>query len=110
MARELNGRRKRGVGLNKNLARCFAATRPSGDLSEQLKSPLTGAEIGKMQCQVGVDDSDQGHVREMQAFGDHLRTDEDVDLAGAKISKGVAISFLTGHGIGVHPAHVCFWK
>jgi len=108
--RELNGWTERCVGLNKNVARCFAATRPSGDLREQLKRAFAGAEVGKMEGKIGIDDPDQSHVREMKTFGDHLRTNQDVDLAGAKISQSFAVSFFSSHRIGVHPAHVRFGK
>ena len=58
-----------------------------------------------MQREVGVDNSDQRHVREVEALGDHLGADEDVDLAGAKSLERFAIRILARHRIGVHPAH-----
>ena len=84
--RKLNRWRKRRVGLHKDFARRFTAACAPGNLSEQLESALSRAEIGQMQGEIGVDDSDQRHVRKMETFRDHLRADENVDLAGAKIS------------------------
>src|SRR5581483_6505635 len=46
----------------------------------------------------------------MQSFRYHLCPDQDVDFARAKIAQGLAIRFLAGHGVGVHPAHVRFWE
>ena len=55
-----------------------------------------------MQRQVGVDDADQRHVREMQSLGDHLRADEDVDLAGAEIAEDAPVIVLALQDVGVH--------
>src|SRR5438874_3573967 len=41
----------------------------------------------------------------MQAFRDHLGTDQNVDLAGPKCAERFAISLLACHRIGVHPFH-----
>ena len=83
--RELNRRTERRVSLHKNFARRFAASRATGHLREKLKRSFARAEIGQMQREIGVDDSDERHVWKMQTFRDHLRADEDVDLAGAEI-------------------------
>jgi len=63
---------------------CSAATSATGDLRQKLKGALTRAKIREVQREISVDDSDQGHVREVQAFRDHLGADEKVDLARAK--------------------------
>ena len=84
--RKLNRGTERRVRLHENLARCLAASGASGDLCEKLESTFAGAEIRQMEGEIGVDDSDQCHVREMQAFRDHLCADENIDFAGAKIS------------------------
>src|SRR5437667_12820144 len=86
VSRKLNRRTKRRVGLHENFARRFAATGAFGDLREKLEGPFPCAKIGEMQREIGVDDSDEGHVWEMQTFGDHLCAHQDVDLAGAKVS------------------------
>src|SRR6266850_6638529 len=76
MPRKLDRRTKRGVGLHKHFSQRLAAASTSRDLSEQLKSPFARAEIGKMQRQIRVDDSDQRHVWKMKTFRDHLRSDQ----------------------------------
>src|SRR5881396_16834 len=80
VARKLNRGAERRVSLHENLTKCLAAASASGHLCEKLESAFAGAEIGEMQGEIGVDDSDQRHVREMQTFSDHLCTNEDVDL------------------------------
>src|SRR5258708_39787756 len=77
MPRKLNRWAKRRVGLHENFARCFPATRTSGDLREQLKRAFTSAEIRQMQCEIRVDDSNQGDIRKMQAFRDQPRAETD---------------------------------
>jgi len=57
-----------------------------GDLGQELKRAFPCAEIREVQREIGIDDSDQRHVRKMQAFRDHLSADENIDLAGAKVS------------------------
>ena len=91
MARELDRRRKGRVGLDKNFARRFAASGPAGDLSEKLEGPFARAEIGQVQREIGVDDPDKSDVRKVQTFRDHLRADEDVDLARAESVERVAV-------------------
>src|SRR5438270_13915904 len=84
--RKLNRRTNRRVSLHKNFARRFAAADAPGDLREKMERSFACSEIGQMQSQISVDDSDQRHVRKMQTFGDHLRAHQNVDLASAKIS------------------------
>jgi hypothetical protein len=91
--------------LHENFAGCLAAASATGDLCEKLESAFAGAEIGEMQREIGVDDTDKRYVWEMQTFRDHLCADENINLAGAKISERFAVRFLAGHRIGVHAAH-----
>ena len=101
-AGELNRRMKGGEGLDEHLAFDVAAARAPGHLRQQLEGPLARAEIRLMQREVGVDDAHQGDVGEMQALGDHLRADEDVDLADAEVAQDAAVILLPLQGIGVH--------
>src|SRR5216683_1294959 len=110
MPRKLNRWAKRRVGLYENFAGCFSATGASSHLSEQLKSAFTSAEIRQMQCEIGVDDSNQCDIRKMQTFRDHLRADEDVDFPGAKGEQCFAIRVFARHRIGVHPPNHCARK
>ena len=110
MSRELNGRTERRVGLNKNFTSGFAAPGATRDLSQQLERPFARPKIGHVQRQIGVDDSDQRDIRKMQSFRDHLRADEDVDLAGPERVQRFAIGILARHGIGIHPADDGRWK
>ena len=110
VARELNRRDERRERLHKHFARRLAAAGASGDLREKLERAFAGAEIGQMQREIGVDDADERDVRKMQTFRDHLRADENIDLAGAKIPQRFAIRFLARHRVGIHAAHHRFGK
>ena len=61
-----------------------------------------------MQREIGVDDADERDVREVQPFRDHLRADEDVDLAAAKGAERFAIGVLPRHRVGIHSPNDCF--
>ena len=97
MPRELNRGRKRSVGLHKNFPWGLTSPGASSHLCEKLKRPFASAEIGQMQRQVRIDNSDQRHVRKMQTFRDHLRADENVDFARAEIAQRFAVRFFARH-------------
>src|SRR5688572_22542371 len=82
-ARVLNRRMKRRERLHEDLALDIAPPRAPGDLRDQLKGPFARAKVGNVQRQVGVNNSDERHVRKVQALRNHLRADKDVDLADA---------------------------
>jgi len=60
--------------------------------------------------EISLDDSDERHVREMQAFGNHLCCDQDIDLTGAKTSQRFAIRFLSVMESGPCRRTVAFGK
>ena len=101
-ARILDRRMKRRERLHEHLALDIAAAGATGDLREQLEGALARAEIRLMQREVGVNDADERHVREMQALGNHLRADENVGLARAKIAEDFPVIVLALHRVGVH--------
>ena len=88
-------------GLHDNLAGHFTAARASGDLGEELEGAFASAEIGNVEGEVGVEDADKGDVGEMEALGDHLGADEQIDLLSFKGIEGIAQFVLAGHGVGI---------
>ena len=82
--RKLYRRMKRRERLHEHLALHISAPRPAGHLREQLKRPLSRAEIRLVQREVRIDDSDQRDIRKMQSLGDHLRAHQDIDFSDAK--------------------------
>src|SRR5438067_2412156 len=80
MPRELNRGRKRSVSLHKNFPWRLTPSSTSSHLCEKPKRPFASAEIGQMQRQIRINNSNQRHVRKMQTFRDHLCADENVDF------------------------------
>lgn len=76
-----------GEGLDDDSAGAFSATGASGDLGEELEGPFGGAEVGDVEGDVGGDDSYEGDVGKVEAFGDHLGTDEDIEFATSELGE-----------------------
>lgn len=110
VARELDAWVVWREGLNKDFALDFAAPSPSGNLGEELEGAFACAEVGHLESDIGIDDSDEGDPGEVEAFGDHLGADEDVDFTGAKGSKGFAERAFALHDVGVHAFDDGFWE
>ena len=75
------------VCLDQDLARAVRTTGAPGDLEDQLRHALARAKVGAEKPAVGVDDADERHEREVVAFRQHLRTDEDARLAALGLTE-----------------------
>src|SRR5581483_8839087 len=80
--------RRGSEGLHQHPPAPFAAAGAAGQLSDQRKGPLLGAEIGKPQRLVSVEHYSQRDLREFVALGHHLRTDEQTAARGAEAVEG----------------------
>src|SRR6187401_1764192 len=100
---KLDGRAEGRKRLHENFTRGVSPAGAAGNLREELKRPLARPEIRQMEREISVDNSDERDVRKVQAFGDHLRADQNIDLAAAKGAQSVAERVLPRHGIGIHP-------
>ena len=69
------------VGLDDRGPPPLASPGPADRLGEQLVGPLRRALVGQVQGDVGRDDADERHVRDVEALRDEARPDEDVELA-----------------------------
>ncbi|NOT27445.1 MAG: hypothetical protein HOP16_15245 [Acidobacteria bacterium] len=72
-------------GLDDGLARLLSSTSASRNLCQQLKGPLRGSKICEAQPHVRGNHPHERHAREIVTLGNHLRADDDVDLAGGKL-------------------------
>ena len=81
VARKLNGWAERRKCLHEHLAFDVASSGSTCHLSQELKGPFSRPKIGQVQAQIGVNNSDEGHAGKMQALGDHLSADKNVDRA-----------------------------
>ncbi len=70
--------------LDDRLAANLAAAGAAGDLRQQLERSLPCPEIRQAEADVGRDHADERHARKVMALGDHLRADEDVELASGE--------------------------
>ena len=89
VARKLNGWAERRKCLHEHLAFDVPSSRPTCDLSQELKGAFSRPKVGEMQAQIGVNNSDQGHAGKMKAFGDHLSANKNVDRAFFESLKGL---------------------
>src|SRR5205807_2014578 len=78
------------------------ATSSTGNLRQELESPLACAEIRLVQCHIGVNDPNQGYIREMKALRDHLRSEQHINLSNSKIAKNAPEIVFSFERIGVH--------
>ncbi len=96
---------RRAVGcecLDKNLAFDLAAARASCDLSEELKRALGSAEVGHVQCEIGIEHADESDIGKVESFCDHCVPMRDVDLLRAEVPQRIAELVLPCHAVGVH--------
>lgn len=71
------------VGLNDNFGVVeMPATDTADDLGKEFKSTFFGSKIGEGESGVSLDDANSGEVGEIEAAGEGLSTDKDVDFAG----------------------------
>ena len=75
----------RSKGLNKYLARTISPARPSCNLDDKLKGTFGGPQILHPERQVCIDHTHEGDVREVQPLGNHLGSDQYIDLPLPKV-------------------------
>ena len=92
-------------GLHDHRALEPSAARAARDLGEELEGALGGAEIRQLEREVGVEDPDQRHAREVQALGDHLGAEQDIQLARPEVGEDLAEAVLARHGVRVDAGH-----
>lgn len=78
-----------GEGLQDDEAGAVAASGAPAHLCEQLVCPFGGAEIRQMQPHIGIDDTHERDVMDIVSFGDHLRTDEEIDVTVSEIFQDI---------------------
>jgi hypothetical protein len=64
--------------LDNDAAIAFGSTGSASDLDEELEGTLASPEITFAKRVIGEDYADEGDVRKVEAFGDHLGADEDI--------------------------------
>ena len=79
-------------------------------LSHQLKCSFIGSKVRIVKHGVGIENTYHTHMVEIQSFGYHLRTNEDIRLALFKIHDNLFVGAASTRGIQVHTCNGCFWK
>ena len=90
-------------GLHDYFPGLIAPPRATGHLHEQLEGAFIGAKIGDVHRDIRVDQSDQCDIGEIESLPDHLRADEHINLARAKLGEHFAKPILLAHRIRIHP-------
>ena len=105
MPRILHRRTYWRKSLHNHLTLRLTATGTTGNLSEQLKGSLSCTEVWRMQADVCIDNTDKRHIGKIEALGNHLRSDQNIDLTGAEFSQYLPIGAFLTHCIGIHPGN-----
>ena len=90
------------VCLHDHLAGDRPSARTARHLGQQLEGALPAAIVRQVQRHVRCHHAHQGHLREVEALGDHLRTNEDPRPPGTEFIQDLRMSLLAGGGIHVH--------
>ena len=69
------------VSLDDDVGILVAAISATYDLGEELEGAFFRGEVGEGEAGVGLDDTEGGELRKVEAFGDHLSADNDVEMA-----------------------------
>jgi len=86
------------VGLNDGQAGHPTPTGAADSLREQLISPFGGAFVGQIECYIGRHDAYQRDLRDVDAFGNETRADEDVEPALVEgVQDALDGPFVLGH-------------
>ena len=101
--RKLDRLRLRREGLHDHLPRPVAAAGATRHLHEELEGALVGPEVRDVHRDVGIHQAHERDIGEVEPLADHLRADQDIDLAGAKLAEHLAEAVLLRHRVGVHP-------
>ena len=100
-----------GVGrLQENQSLPALSTSPTAHLSHHHESIFVGAEVGKVQHRVGIEDAHDAHTVEVEAFANHLRPDEHVGASRREVGDEAFIGIFGARRVEVHAGYACFGK
>ena len=68
------------IGLQQAAPRLAATTGAAGDLLQELKRPLPGAQITAREANIGIDHANQRHQREIMPFCNKLGADDEIEI------------------------------
>ena len=94
-----------GIGLDHDTPGTVSATGSPGNLAEERENPFGAAKIWQIQRGVGVEDTNQCDRREIMPLGDHLCTDQDVNLSSRHLLYQPMVSSFAAGGVAIHARH-----
>ena len=96
-------RRVGSQGLDDHPSARLTATAAPGELRDEREGALLGAEVGKAQARIGVEQDAEDDGAEVVALGDHLGADEDAALGGVEGAEHPGVGALRARRVGVEP-------
>src|SRR5207248_7263043 len=93
------------IGLQDDGSQCVAAPSASSNLRDQLKRTLGSAEIGQAKHEINANDADQGHAVHVVTFGNHLRANENVNLAGVQPVEHTPEIITAAYSVAIQPVN-----
>src|SRR5687768_1620011 len=90
------------AGLDQHAPSLHSPARASGDLTQQLKAALRRPEIRKVDPDIGVYHPNERDIRKVEAFRDHLRSEQNVDLAAGDAIENPGVRPFPARGVEVH--------
>ena len=102
LCRQANQLMLRNQGLNQGAAGSIAPTCSANDLSEHIKGGLSCPVRAGIQAQIPVQHPNQGHIGDIQAFGNHLGADQHRDLFLPEPGKDLFVGIHSAYRVRVH--------
>ena len=90
------------VRLNDYVTECPVTSGSPRRLRNEHETTLCGAEIRQIQARIGADDADGRNVRDVMAFRDHLRAEQDVIFVTAELFEDLLMGKLLPRRVAVH--------
>lgn len=109
LSREPNGSVIGLISLQDDLARRLSAPGPTCHLSKKLEGALRRAKVRERKALIRQHDADEGHPRDVMPLGDHLRADQDVDLAAPQLIEHRLDAFARS-GVAIESPDARLWK
>ena len=92
-------------GLDQHPAAAAGATGATGDLGQQRKAAFGGAKIGQIEDAVGAEHPDQTDAGKIMPLGDHLGTNQNIDLPRHHFIDQPLMGTLAAGGVAIHPRY-----
>ena len=97
----------RTLGLQQHHSPFTFSPCPAAHLRHHHEGMLVGTEIGVVEHRVSIEDSHHGNAVEIQTFGNHLRTDEQIGTTCREVADDALVGRTGARGVEIHTRHLC---